>query len=76
MAVYVVKFPNNESLEDVHRALSIIENVLSDNDKVLAVPMNWDFSEYSVEELVRLKENINKMIDEAIHAKNFVKELE
>ena len=76
MAVYVVKFPNDESLEDVHRALSIIENVLSDNDKVLAVPMNWDFSEYSVEELVHLKENMNKMIDEAIHAKNFVEALD
>ena len=76
MAVYVLKFPNNEPLEDVHRALGIIENVLPDNNKVLAVPMNWDFSEYSIEELVRLKENINKMIDDAIHAKNFVKELE
>ena len=76
MAVYVLKFPNNESLEDVHHALGIIENVLPDNNKVLAVPMNWDFSEYSVEELVHLKENMNKMIDEAIHAKNFVKELE
>lgn len=77
MAVYVVKFPNNEPLEDVHRALGIIANALPDNNnKVIAVPMNWDFSEYSVEELVRLKENINKMIDEAIHAKNFVKELE
>ena len=76
MAVYVVKFPNNESLEDVHHALGIIKNVLSDNDEVLAMPINWDFSEYSVEELVRLKENMNKMIDEAIHAKNFVKELE
>ena len=76
MAVYVMKFPQNQPLEDVHRALGIIENVLSDNDKVLAVPMNWDFSECSVEELVHLKENMNKMIDEAIHAKNFVKELE
>ena len=76
MAVYVMKFPQNQPLEDVRHALNIIQNDLSDNDKVLAIPMNWDFSEYSIEELVHLKENINKMIDEAIHAKNFVKELE
>lgn len=76
MAVYVIKFPQNQPLEDVQHALNIIQNDLSDNDKVLAVPMNWDFSEYSVEELVHLKANINKMIDDAIHAKNFVKELE
>lgn len=76
MAVYVIKFPQNQPLEDVQHALNIIQNDLSDNDKVLAVPMNWDFSEYSVEELAHLKKDINKAIDDAIHAKNFVKELE
>ena len=76
MAVYVIKFPQNQPLEDVQHALNIIQNDLSDNDKVLAVPMHWDFSEYSVEELAHLKANMNKMIDEAIHAKSFVRELE
>lgn len=76
MAVYVIKFPQNQPLEDVQHALNIIQNDLSDNDKVLAVPMHWDFSEYSVEELAHLKKDINKTIDEVIHAKSFVRELE
>lgn len=76
MAVYIIKFPQDAPLENVQTMLGIIQNGLPDGDKVLAVPMHWDLSEYSVEELVRLKENMNKVLDEAIRAKNFARGLD
>ncbi len=76
MAVYIIKFPQDEPLDRVQTMVGMIQNGLPDGNKVLAVPMHWDFSEYSVEELVRLKENMNKVIDEVIRAKNFVRGLE
>ena len=76
MAVYIIKFPQDEPLENVQTMLGIMQNGLPDGDQVLAVPMHWDFSEYSVKELVRLKENMNKVIDEVIRAKNFARGLD
>lgn len=71
--VFQLKYPSDSDFEVIQSLLdsmySFRKRLESSDDMLIVLPDNYDFHRMSLEELLGLKKQIDKVVEEMIHAK-------